>query len=260
MNPAMKVLLAAASILVLLGTVHPSPPVTPELAEIPEGGYAVLMYHKVHGPGCMEPWIEEWDITLARFLEHLDYLLDNGYAFITFHDINQENYDPSGKNVILTFDDGSDTHFDVVRPALNERGIHGVFYVVAGSIGWEGVLDAGRIQTMIDEGHEIGSHMVSHLDLTELTVEEIEFQLFESKATLESMFEAPGGGPYEVVSCAYPYCEADDRVYTLLEENEWYAFGVDCDEDYNLWADLPARPFEINRFTVNLEFLIEQFF
>lgn len=260
MGPKTRVLLAAASILMLLGTVHPSPPVTIELTEIPEGGYAVLMYHKVNGPGCMEPWMEEWDISTTRFLEHLDYLVDNGYAFITFHDIGQGNYDPSDKNVLLTFDDGSDTHFDVVRPALNKRGIRGVFYVVAGSIGWEGALDAGEIQAMIDDGHEIGSHMVEHLDFAELSNEEIAYQLSESKVILESSFEAPGGGPYEVVSCAYPYGYADDRVYALLEENEWYAFGVDVDEEYNLWADLPERSFEINRFFADLDFPIEDFF
>ena len=59
--------------------------------------------------------------------------------------------------VSLTFDDGMDSHVDIVVPALDTRGLAGTFYVKTD--------DAERLERFCEpqrRGHEIGNHTVHH--------------------------------------------------------------------------------------------------
>jgi hypothetical protein len=78
------------------------------------------------------------------------------------------------RKVILTFDDGWKSHFDIVRPRLLEYGYGATFFICGKwierdeeTVTWDQVL------TLNDDGFEIGNHTYEHADLTKLNFEQI---------------------------------------------------------------------------------------
>lgn len=66
--------------------------------------------------------------------------------------------DFAGGIVSLTYDDGLDSHLDVVVPALEARGLSGTFYVT-----WENIAArAGEWRSVIAKGHELANHTMTH--------------------------------------------------------------------------------------------------
>ncbi len=125
--------------------------------------------------------------------------------------------------VSLTFDDGSQDHFDIAFPVLNQFSFKGTFFVIpqltrdrkidplkSGSSfeRWGGV--SWQEWQKIAEHHEIGNHSLSHQKLTELNSTELESDL-ESSANL--IHEKIGRPP---ISFCYPWNQWDERVRTLV--------------------------------------------
>ena len=72
--------------------------------------------------------------------------------------------------VAMTFDDGPHPDYTpALLDMLAERNIRATFYIV-GSNAWK---YPHILRRMINEGHEIGNHSVSHTDMTTLTDEEV---------------------------------------------------------------------------------------
>jgi peptidoglycan/xylan/chitin deacetylase (PgdA/CDA1 family) len=84
------------------------------------------------------------------------------------------------KLVVLTFDDSSRSHFDVVRPILKKYGFSATFFITEGFnfatnktdyMTWE------QIAQLHKDGFEIGNHTRDHLGLTEQNTDQIGQQL-----------------------------------------------------------------------------------
>ncbi|MBN2234565.1 MAG: polysaccharide deacetylase family protein [Opitutales bacterium] len=119
----------------------------------------------------------------------------------------------------FTFDDGYVSHFEQARPVLNDFGFHGTFYVYPGALSdaLPGKWRHGTwaiFQEMADEGHEIGSHTVTHPRLTTLQMGNAEtpgtllYELIESKNLIEQRI--PAAVP--CITFAYPYVDRNDTV------------------------------------------------
>jgi peptidoglycan/xylan/chitin deacetylase (PgdA/CDA1 family) len=63
---------------------------------------------------------------------------------------------------ILTFDNGYDEHFDVVRPLLNARDMKAHFYVNKSTIDTAGYMTTAQLLTLQSEGHMVGNHSATH--------------------------------------------------------------------------------------------------
>lgn len=81
----------------------------------------------------------------------------------------------------LSFDDNNLSH-NKIASILDAHGFKGTFVVIAGSM----IKDS--IKELIKNGHEIGSHTVTHPDLTTLDSSKIDYQLTNSKALIEKTF------------------------------------------------------------------------
>ncbi|NHW44452.1 MAG: polysaccharide deacetylase family protein [Candidatus Verstraetearchaeota archaeon] len=103
-------------------------------------------------------------------------------------------------DVALTFDDGYKKHLDVARH-LAKRGIKATFFVIAGLKEYMGkeLLSPAEIKEIASLGHEIGSHTMTHIDMTKAPEDVIVRELVESKKYLTELVGA------EVTSFAYPY-------------------------------------------------------
>jgi peptidoglycan/xylan/chitin deacetylase (PgdA/CDA1 family) len=120
--------------------------------------------------------------------------------------------------VALTFDDGFKEHLEIAR-FLARRGIRATFFVITGLRTFMGreLLSPSEIKEIASLGHEIGSHTVTHIDMTHTPEDIMLKELVESKKFLSELLG------YEVNSFAYPYGPHSDvaavlarRVYRVV--------------------------------------------
>lgn len=134
-----------------------------------------------------------------------------GTGFLETDDYSLRRVDPpaglADAMISLTFDDGFASVYENALRELAAAGLPSTQYVVSGLVGTGGYMSAGQIAELARAGHEIGSHTVSHADLSTLSDAELTAELVDSKAALEQL--AAGSS---VESLAYPYGTANERV------------------------------------------------
>ena len=188
------------------------------VSEIP-----ILAYHKV-SPHA------EFGLTTVNpqiFHDHIDYLHQNGYTTLTFHDLMQPNLTMPAKPIIITFDDAYQCIYEYALPLMDKYGFKSVIFVVSGFIGRDNSWEAFGIQRgyqhlshteLIElhrQGHEIGSHTVTHPYLPVLTTAQVNLELGDSKSRLEDTVGQT------VISFCYPYGKSSPRLEQLLTQNEY---------------------------------------
>jgi len=160
---------------------------------------AILGYHKIGNPppGCRSSWFY---ISESVFVSHLDHLRENGWRVISVAEFlrglaAQESL-PS-QAALLTFDDGYRSNLQVAVPWLQRFGYPSVMFVPTQFIGGQNEFDDGYepresicdwddLRQLEHMGCSIQSHSVSHKSLSWLNPEELEQELVESKAVLET--------------------------------------------------------------------------
>jgi len=76
---------------------------------------------------------------------------------------------PEGKKIALTFDDGPHSKYtEELLDGLKERGVKVSFFVLGSRV----VSNRELVQRMAEEGHLIGSHTYSHVELTQYELTE----------------------------------------------------------------------------------------
>ena len=101
------------------------------------------------------------------------------------------NTNNNNKAVILTFDDGYKSQYTNAKPILDKYGYKATFYIVCNNVGGgEGQVHPNvkmtweEIIALYNEGHDIGSHTMSHDDLDSLSEKGIEYEVGGSKECL----------------------------------------------------------------------------
>ena len=106
--------------------------------------------------------------------------------------------DPHGL-ISITFDDGVQSQYDYAVPLLEQYGMHATFYVISGRVGAEQYMNYATLLELQADGNEIGSHSVSHINLTQASAAQIVYELNQSKVDLVAHgltinnFAYPGG-------------------------------------------------------------------
>ena len=116
--------------------------------------------------------------------------------------------------VSYTFDDNSPNQFSVAQPMFDARGLHATFFCIVGNPDWAAIENASA------KGHEIGSHTLTHPDLTKLPDDQVAAELSGSKNLIESHTGK------KCVSHAYPYCAVPKKSIT----SQYYPFARSCNE------------------------------
>ncbi|MEK7233219.1 MAG: polysaccharide deacetylase family protein, partial [Elusimicrobiota bacterium] len=114
--------------------------------------------------------------------------------------------------VMITFDDGYMNNYDLAFPLLKEFGMKGCIFLVYETLEkhnswhdpktepWLKMLTWAQIQEMQESGLvEFGSHTMRHRNLAELPLDEVKWELTQSKNRLEEKLGR------ELVGFAYPY-------------------------------------------------------
>jgi len=115
--------------------------------------------------------------------------------------------------VSLTFDDGYKEHLKIAR-FLARRGIRATFFVITGLRTFMGreLLSPSEVKEIASLGHEIGSHTVTHIDMTHTPEDVMLKELVESKKFLSELLGC------EVNSFAYPYGPHSDTAARLAKQ------------------------------------------
>src|SRR5688572_9510388 len=112
-----------------------------------------LTYHKV----CAEPVPEFYTIPPEQLEKHLSLLATSGHVPLT-HAALVSQRKPAGGAQVLTFDDGTEDHYEIVLPILTRFQCRAVFFVPTAKINRPGHLSREKILQLKKAGHTIGFH------------------------------------------------------------------------------------------------------
>ena len=172
------------------------------------------MYHRLGKPtgGDRSLWIDE-----ETFVRQLGWLQDNGYKTLSIGDavaLVTSNRAPRNK-VLITIDDAFAETLTIAARTLIDFDMRATTFVAAGLMGQEvelrsptGELESGsagriadrdQLASWAEHGMDIGSHSMTHADLTRLEPEQI---LDEAGRSKELMEESLG---VSIEDFCYPY-------------------------------------------------------
>jgi len=123
----------------------------------------------------------------TKFHSHLVHIREQGCQTILFHDLRNRMIGQTreARTVVVTFDDGLVSDYEVAFGQLMESGMKAVFFLNTATVGQEGYLNWNQIVEMQKYGMSIQSHSRSHVDLTVLPASVLDAELSESKYRLE---------------------------------------------------------------------------
>lgn len=141
----------------------------------------VLMYHGLY-PGEDTSRIDAEDLPYAvstqNFIQQLDLLQNKNVGLIN---------DAAGElpDVVITFDDGHISNFDLAMPLLAERGLSAYIFVTGNFVGQRPhFCHPKHLAKMVEGGMEIGSHGMTHRFFDDLSNEQAECELRQSMQQL----------------------------------------------------------------------------
>ncbi|MFM1548084.1 MAG: polysaccharide deacetylase family protein [Lentisphaeria bacterium] len=157
---------------------------------LPHRTVPVLMYHGFTEDQSATSTLV---ITLDNFERQMTYLAKNNFNVINASELadylaNGKELPP--KTIVLTFDDGYKSFFDLAYPVLQKHGLPATAYLFVDGLAKPDDLE--RAKGMSAKGLvEIGSHGVTHRMLPLLDPDEITWELVSSKEQLEAEFGVP---------------------------------------------------------------------
>ena len=149
--------------------------------------------------------------------------------------------------VVLTFDDGYRSVYDVAFPLLVRYGFSATVFLAVGrggtgagdrlpSMNGRAMLSWGEIRAMHRAGITFGAHTLTHPDLTRLPLHRAQEEIWESKARIEDALGAP------VTTFAYPFGAADREIRRAVAER----FECACSDRLGLVSSR-SDPFALER-------------
>lgn len=222
-------------------TLIPTPLPPPSLTSAADAAYVpILMYHYIRTVDEGEdPLGYRLSITPEVFAQQMEWLHTNDYTPIRMDMLSAclrgQTTCPENP-VALTFDDGYADAATAALPILKQYGFVATFYVVINFIGQPGYMTWEQIELMRDSGMEIGSHTISHADLTVLSLEEAQAQVVDSRQILEERLGIP------ILSFCYPIGSYNPEVAELVRDAGYTsAVTVIPGSSMELMYELPRR-------------------
>jgi len=161
------------------------------------------MYHALedekHPAGSKDKGEQHYVVTVDNFKKQTEYLHKYGFRTFLIHELFDLQAWPE-KGIVITFDDGHDSNYNLALPILQQFGFKAEFFITTGWTGTKHYLTREQIIGLHAAGMTIGSHGVSHLFMNDLSNEKVFNELSTSKQMLSEIigepiqdFAAPGG-------------------------------------------------------------------
>jgi peptidoglycan/xylan/chitin deacetylase (PgdA/CDA1 family) len=117
---------------------------------------------------------------------------------------------PQDTLVSLTFDDGNADNYPVAA-VLKQYGMHATFYIPSGLVGSKGFMTWDQLQTLQNDGNEIGGHTLDHIKLVGLNPDTLRHEICDDRANLIAHGLTP-------ISFAYPFGNYDEQVSQTVKD------------------------------------------
>ena len=178
--------------------------------------------------------------TPQSYEENIKVLLENGYTFISFQELNDVNNGKISlpeKPILVTFDDGYASNYEYIFPILKKYNVKVSIFVVTDKIGKEvdgkKYLSWEQCREMQDSGLvEIFSHSKRHVFYDKLPVRMIRDDVIESYKIIEENL-----GNKDLKVFAYPYGAYTKETVWALKLNgidmQVYDLGMNYSNDFN---------------------------
>ena len=103
-----------------------------------------------------------------------------------------------GKMAVINFDDNWKSQYENAKAILDEYQFKSTFYIVCDYIDGKNRLTLQQLQTLQEEGNEIGSHSMNHANLDQIARDSKYNEIVESKKCLEDR-------GFNINSFSYPF-------------------------------------------------------
>lgn len=208
----------------------------------------VLMYHALyHGDETDRIDAEDlpYAVSTSRFVAQLDALQGKRVGLLNEKTANLPD-------VVITFDDGHVSNYDIAMPLLAERGLSAYLFVTGDFIDARPHFCTGaQLRKMADAGMEIGSHGMTHRFFDDLDDAEADRELRQSMTELSDKCGA------DVRSISFPGGRYSQRTLELCRGAGYSSlFGSAIGTVQN--KDLVAIP-PINRVAIRRNTTIQEF-
>jgi peptidoglycan/xylan/chitin deacetylase (PgdA/CDA1 family) len=188
----------------------------------------ILFYHSVANKNTKPNYLQ---VSYKNFKNQLKILSILGFKTIDLKSLNSSNIILSGKEIVITFDDGYKDNIKNVAPLLREFSFKAIFFLVTDFIGktnlWDkskknytriNLMNKNDISKLINNGHYIGSQGRNHLNLNLINKSKLIYEIGTSKRNLEKMFNC------KVNFFAYAFGAYNQRV--IKEVKKYYDFAL----------------------------------
>ncbi|NIA23393.1 MAG: polysaccharide deacetylase family protein [Proteobacteria bacterium] len=174
----------------------------------------ILLFHQIETkwrPGVGWNYVKQFEAFMY-------YLKKHNYNILPVTVLLEKNHTYSGKDVIITFDDGYEDIYEYVLPIMKRYGFPFAIFPIVDFIGkyndWDFVvgpktkhLSEKQLKILAkNKLVTIGSHSLNHLDLKRVSGEIAEREINESKRELEGIL----GKSVEIFS--YPFGKYNEKV------------------------------------------------
>jgi len=232
-------------------TAEPSPTATPTPVMVvvnagDELTVPILLYHHISddNPG------NRYYVPVAIFEEEIKWLYDHHYQTITvaqLADLILHGGQLPQRPVVITFDDGDEDVVTNALPIMQKYGFIGTSYLIVGWINAPGYVTSDQVASLHNAGWEIGSHTMSHIDLTQ--TDQVDYEVRNSKNTLN------GDYGLDVKTLAYPFGLINSDVVNRTSRAGYVAavgLGTSVTQG-------PGDLFYLSRMEVRQEYSMDQF-
>jgi len=202
----------------------------------------VLAYH-----GFSMQKADKTHVTKADFENQMKFLKDKGYSVITldrFLDFLNFKSSIPPKSIVLTFDSGRRTVYDIAYPILKKYGYPATLFVQTDFIGHETAMTWNQLKELRDNGFDIQCHINTHQSLAHLkkdTLFKSYFQIMDMEMRrAEEIIKRKLG-----VKCgclAYPSLKNDDLFIAVLKKRGYRGAFTDRSG---------SNPFFVNNYAIN---------
>jgi peptidoglycan/xylan/chitin deacetylase (PgdA/CDA1 family) len=150
----------------------------------------VLMYHVIGDPPPGTPFTDLW-VSASTLSAQMRYLDRRGYIVVNLQDVY--DYWHGGplprKAVVVSFDDGFDSHYRRARPILARHGWSGTLNLALSHYGAD--LSRREIRALLAANWELDSHTLTHAYLPGLSAARLRAEVSRSRRILRRLFHVP---------------------------------------------------------------------
>jgi peptidoglycan/xylan/chitin deacetylase (PgdA/CDA1 family) len=162
----------------------------------------ILLYHRISDENSAD---NRYAVTVADFKEQMERLRYWGYSSITIKqlvDHLNKGSDLPRRPVVISFDDGYLDVYQNAFPIMERYGFTGTVYIVANRLESYGFLQEEQIKELIEHGWDVGSHSLTHTELTQN-------HALVRKEILQSRLDLENALGIKIFSFAYPFGSLD---------------------------------------------------